>query len=104
MAFLLLVGFVIGFIKLKKEQKKKEKEKKIDEKNLSKDTELYTFLVLMFAVFLFSFASIPGITGFVVYGPGLESFGSSLSMLGAIAVLFVLLLLVVHRREPFRKT
>jgi len=99
--FLLIVGFVIGIIKFKKEQKKKEKEKKIDEKNLSKDTELYTFLVLMFAMFLFSFASIPGITGFAVYG--VSDFSSSLSMLGAIAVLLVLLLLVVHRKEPFRK-
>ena len=101
LAFLLLVGFVIGIMKFKKEQKKKEKKEKTEKKNLSKDTELYTFLVLMFVVFLFSFASIPGITGFAVYR--ISDFGSSLSMLGAIVVLLVLLLLVVHRKEPFRR-
>lgn len=104
LGFLLIAGIVIGMIKFKKEKKKEEKEKESKEKeDSSSDTDLSTFLILMLVVFVSSFFSVPGITGFVVYRQGIADFSSSLSVLGAMVVLAVLLLLVVHRKEPFRK-
>ena len=103
LGLLLIVGFMIGLIKFKKEKKKEEEQESKEKEDSSPDTDLSTFLILMLIVFVFSFVSVPGITGFVVYGQGMVDFSSSLSVLGAMVVLAVLLLLIVHRKEPFKR-
>ena len=103
LGLLLIVGFMIGIIKFRKEKKKEEEQESKEKEDSSHDTDLSTFLILMLIVFVSSFVSVPGITGFVVYGQGIADFSSSLSVLGAMVVLAVLLLLIVHRKEPFKR-
>jgi len=63
----------------------------------------FTFLFLIALISLSYLFSTSNITGFVVNIPNFDHVQQNLSLLGAMAIISVFLLLVVYRREPFRK-
>ena len=94
LVLLFIISFAIGRIKNKK------RKKEIEQHRLA---PLYTFLFLIAAISLFFLIpNSPAATGFAVYKPDVEFIKDNLPILGAMLVLFVSLLLVIYRKEPFR--
>ena len=113
MGLIALIIFVIvaGIVKIKKLKKEipptnspslsSTPPNKSKPKNTPGAAFIFLFLIALISLsYLFSTSNI---TGFVVNIPNFDHIQQNLSLLGAMAIISVFLLLVVYRREPFRK-